>query len=141
MIFQRINRTDAEKVFVIQQNIAGASIPAGGSVVWDTGTPDGVRVAVPVTSTLSSLVGIANAAIADSAYGLIQAYGYRATATVINHTSVPIVAGDIMIPVTAVTYLARSGTADGKSGFVTAAAAVGTGSATTVSAAVFIRCL
>mgnify|MGYP001579978255 CR=1 FL=1 len=141
IMFQRINATDAEKIFVIQQNIAGATIPVNGTVAWDIATADGVRIAVPVASTLSSIVGVANAAIADSARGLIQTYGYRASAVCINHTSVPVVAGDILIPVTAVTYLARSGVADGKSGFITAAAAIATGSATTVNAPVFIRCM
>jgi hypothetical protein len=129
-------------VFTIQQNVSGGTISANCAVVWDTSSSaDGVRVTTPVTSTLSSLVGLANAAIADSAYGLIQTYGYRATGVVVNHTSVAIVAGDILIPVTAVTYLARSTTATGLSGFVTAAYAVATGSATTVNAPVFLRCL
>jgi hypothetical protein len=142
MIFQRVNRTDAERVFTIQQNVAGSTLSANTVVVWDTSSSsDGVRVLAPVTSTLSCIVGITNASIADSAYGLVQTYGYRATAVVVNHTSVAIVAGDLLIPVTAVSHLARQGAANGYSGFVTAAYAVATGSATTVNAPVFIRCL
>lgn len=142
MIFQRINRTDAERVFCIQQNVSGSTIPANNAVVWDTSaSADGVRVVLPLASTLSCLVGITNAAIVDSAYGLVQTYGFRGTCSVINHTSVPIVAGDVLIPVASAGYLARSTTATGLSGFVTAAFAVTIGSATGVNAPVFIRCL
>lgn len=142
MLFQRINRSNADKVFVVGQNVSGGTLQANSAAVYDTSASgDGVRATTPVSSTLSSLIGLWATTVVDSAYAAIQAYGFRATASVINHTSVPIVAGDIMIPVTAVGYLARSGVADGKSGFVTAAFAVATGSATGVNAPVFLKCL
>jgi hypothetical protein len=142
VIFQRVNRTDAERVFTIQQNVSASSMAANTVVVWDTSSSsDGVRVTTPLASTLSCIVGITNAAIADSAYGLIQTYGFRATAVVVNHTSVPIVAGDSLIPVASAAHLARSTTGTGLSGFVINAYAVATGSATTVNAPVFIRAL
>ena len=140
MIFQRINRTDPEKVFGIFRNVAGATITANYPATWTSSSPDGIRVTKPGSALLSSLVGVANADIADSAYGLFQLYGYRASAFITNDTSVAIVAGDILIPVNAQWYLARSAAADGKTGFITAAAAVAT--ATTPAAAnvgVFIR--
>lgn len=141
MLFQRINRTDAEKVFALFQNVAGATVSYGASVVLDSSTADGVKVKTPATATLSLLVGVAAEAIADSAYGKVQVYGFMASGVVINHTSTPVAAGDILIPVDAVRYLARSAASDGKTGFVIAAAAVATGSATTVNANIFIRCL
>jgi hypothetical protein len=142
MLFQRINRSDAETVFSIFYNVAGATITANYPAVWDVSSPDGVAVSKPATATLSLIVGIATADIADSAYGKFQLYGYRSSAYVTNDTSVAIAAGDILIPVNAQWYLARSGASDGKSGFVYAAQSFATGA--TPAAAnkkVFIRCL
>lgn len=145
MIFQRINRSDAEQVFIVVQNVAGATISAGGVVVFDSGASvDGVRVTKPATATLSLLAGVAPKAIADSAYGIVQAYGYCQSAYVSNGTAggTDIAAGDILIPVNAQTYLARSAASDGKTGFLCALEAFAT--ATTPAAAtkkVFIRAL
>lgn len=142
MIFQRINRSDAETVFAIFYNVAGATITAGYAGVWDTATADGVRVTKPATATLSLLVGLANKDIADSSYGLFQVYGYRASGFVTNDTSVAIAAGDILIPVNAQHYAARSAASDGKSGFLYAGQSFAT--ATTPAAAnknVFIRAM
>lgn len=142
MIFQRINRTDAEKVFAIFQNVAGATITANYPACWSSSSPDGVRVTKPSTALLSTFVGIANQDIADSAYGLFQLYGYRASAFITNDTSNAIAAGDILIPVNAQFYMARSAAGDGKTGWIYAGEAFAT--ATTPAAAnkqVFIRAL
>lgn len=142
MIFQRINREDAEKVFIIAYNVAGATITANYPAVWDISTADGVRVSKPATATLSLFVGLANKDIADSAYGLFQVYGYRASAYVTNDTSQAIAAGDILIPVNAQWYGARSAASDGKTGFLYAGEAFAT--ATTPAAAnkkCFVRAL
>lgn len=140
LLFQRINRSDAETVFAIFYNVMGATITANYAAVWDTSTADGVRVTKPATATLSLFVGLANKDIADSSYGLFQNYGYRSSAFVTNDTSQAIAAGDILIPVNAQNYLGRSAASDGKSGFVYAGAAFAT--ATTPAAAnikAFIR--
>jgi hypothetical protein len=142
MIFQRINREDAEKVFLIAYNVAGATITANYPAVWDISTADGVRVSKPATATLSLFIGVSNKDIADSAYGLFQVYGYRASAYVTNDTSQAIAAGDVLIPVNAAWHMARSTASDGKSGFLYAGEAFAT--ATTPAAAnkkVFIRAL
>jgi len=142
MIFQRINKTDAERVFAVVYNVMGAVQTAGHAMVLDTATFDGLRVAKPATATLSLLVGIANQNIADSAYGVAQLYGYCPAASVMNHTTQAIAAGDILIPVDGQSYLARSGASDGKTGFVIAGQSFAT--ATTVGAAnktAFLRCL
>jgi hypothetical protein len=143
MLFQRVNRTDAEKVFVIVQNVASATITAGYPVVWDiTSSVDGVRVSQPASATLSLFVGIANADIADSSYGLVQVYGYKSQAYVTNDTSIAVAAGNILIPVAAAWTLDYSAAGDGKSGFVYAAEAFATN--TTPAAAnkkVLIRAL
>ena len=142
MMFQRLNRSDAEQVFAILYNVAGATITANYPAVWDTGTSDGIRVTKPATATLSLLVGLATKDIADSTYGLFQIYGFRSSAFVTNDTSQAIAAGDILIPVNAQWYLARSAASDGKSGFLYAGQSFAT--ATTPAAAnktVFIRCM
>ena len=142
MLFQRINRSDAERVFSIFYNVAGASITAGYNAVWDISSPDGVAVSKPATATLSCIVGIAVETVADSAYGKFQVYGYRSQAYLTNDTSQAVAAGDIMIPVNAQWYLDWSAASDGKSGFVYAAEAFAT--ATTPAAAnkkAFIRAL
>ena len=143
MLFQRLNREDAEKVFIIVKNTAAATITANYPCVWDSATSfDGVNVYKPATATLSLFVGIADDDIADDAYGLVQVYGYRASAYVTNDTSQAIAVGNILIPVDAQWYLDYSSASDGKSGFVYAAEAFAT--ATTPAAAnkkVFIRAL
>jgi len=142
MLLQRINREDAEKVFSIFYNVAGATITANYPAVFDISTADGVRVSKPATATLSLFVGLANRDIADSAYGLFQQFGYRASGYMTNDTSQAIAAGDILIPVNAQWYLARSAASDGKSGFIYAGEAFAT--ATTPAAAnkkVFVRAL
>lgn len=142
MMFQRVQREDPERIISVVYNVSGATITAGYPSCWDTSTADGLRVSKPATANLSSLVGIAIDSIADSQYGRVQMYGYKASALITNNTSVAVAAGDILIPVDAQWYLARSGAADGKSGFVIAAEAFAT--ATTPAAAnkkVFIRSL
>ena len=149
MIFQRINRSDAETIFLIAYNVSGATMTAGYGVCWDddtAGTADGVRVSQPATATFALFVGIASSDIVDSAYGLVQAYGYRASAFVTNDTSVAIVAGDLLIPVTATFRFARqaagNGAVIGGGGHVMAGEAFAT--ATTPAAVnqkVFIRAL
>lgn len=147
MQFQRYNRTDAEKFFAIVQNVSAATFSAGAVIVWDiTSSVDGVRASKPATATLSSVIGATVESFADSSYGKIQCYGYHTQVYVTNDTSNAIAAGDILIPVNGQHYLARTpasgASADGKSGFFTAGAAVAT--ATTPAAAqvkVFLRCL
>ena len=147
MLFQRINRSDPERIFSIFYNVAGATVTANYPAVWDTATSDGVRVTKPATLNLSCLVGIATNTITDSTYGKVQCYGFRSSAFVTSDTSQAVNQGDILIPVNAQWYLARSAAADGKSGFVYAAGGSGTiafATMTTPAAsnqAVLIRCL
>lgn len=142
MIFPRITRGNVERVFALFYNVAGATITANYPGVWDIATADGVRVSKPATATLSLLAGIANKDITDSAYGLFQVYGYRASGYLTNDVATAIAAGDILIPVNAQWYLARSAASDGKTGFLYAAEAFAT--ATTPAASnkkIFVRAL
>lgn len=145
MQFQRINREDADRVFSVFYNVAGATITAGYPACWDTSTADGVRVTKPATANLSLVVGLAVDSILDSSYGKFQVYGYKASGWVINATAQTLAAGDILIPVNAQWYLNFSAASDGKSGFLIAGESYASVTQTTLSAAaskkVFIRCL
>jgi len=145
MLFQRVQRSDPETVYQIVYNISGSSavITAGYPCVWSiASTIDGLAVSKPASATLSLLVGIAVTDIANSAYGKVQCYGYRASAFVTNDASVAIAAGNILVPVNAQWYLTYSAAGDGMTGFIMSAEAVGTNSApAAANHKVFIRCL
>ena len=79
MLFKRISRSSAEVVFIVVKNVSGSTITAGYSVVFDVGASvDGVRVTQASGTDLGAYAGVADADIADSAFGLLQVYGYRA---------------------------------------------------------------
>jgi hypothetical protein len=143
MMLAHVVQTEADKVFVNFLNVQAVVVQAGDSVVWDISAPDGVRASQPATATLSLFVGVVDADTAISAYGLAQAYGYRALGALLtNDTSVAVAAGDILIPVNAQDRVARSGAGDGKSGFLFAGEAYATNT-TPVAALkkVFVRAL
>lgn len=92
MLFQRINRTDPEKVYVIAYNsYSTATLTNGQAVIWDFATDaDGVGVTRPTaraTNAGFAVAGIAVADIAAGAYGLIQVYGYHSAVRVRQDTS------------------------------------------------------
>ena len=82
MLFQRINRTDPEKVFVIALNSHSATMTAGQWVSWDLVTDeDGVSVEKPSTATGGiAVAGVVDGTIVAGDYGLIQVWGYRTDA-------------------------------------------------------------
>ena len=86
MLFQRVNRTDPEKVFLVAYNsYSTAAITNGQAVNWDFITDaDGVGVTMPLARAtnqgLATAGIVATASIAAGDYGLIQVYG-RHTAT------------------------------------------------------------
>lgn len=87
MLFQRINRTDPEKIFLVVYNsYSTASLSNGQAVIWDFATDaDGVGVTMPsarATNAGVAAAGIASETIASGAYGLIQAYGYHSAVRV-----------------------------------------------------------
>ncbi len=87
MLFQRINRSDPEKIFVVAKNSwSTASLTNGQAVVWDYTTDcDGVGVTKPPAMTISGgfpAAGIAAETIAAGSYGLIQVYGYHSAGRV-----------------------------------------------------------
>jgi hypothetical protein len=84
MIFASLNRSDAEKVFICCRNVTGATISAGIPVEWDVETAsDGNAITGCKSGSVAGLfAGVSDASMADSAYGLIQVYGYRESAYV-----------------------------------------------------------
>lgn len=85
MLFQRINRTDPEKVFVtVYNSYSTAALSNGQAVIWDFATDaDGVGVTRPTARATNAGVaaaGIVAEAIASGAYGLCQVYGYHSAA-------------------------------------------------------------
>jgi len=142
--FPTINRDRAERGFGIFYNASGTTVTAGYPVVLDTTATqvDGNRVTKPATAALSLFIGVAAELIATASYGKFQTYGYNQSVFVTNNTSVAVVAGDILVPVDAQWYLARSAAGTGTTGLIMAAAAVST--ATTPAGAsvkAFIRAL
>ena len=84
MLFQRIKRSDPEKIFVIAKNsYSTASLTNGQWVRWDHDTDcDGVGVTIGSADAGLSVAGVAAETIAAGEYGLIQVYGYHAAARV-----------------------------------------------------------
>jgi len=87
MLFQRINRTDPEKVFVtVYNSYSTAALSNGQGVQWDfTTDADGVGVTRPTARATNAGVaaaGVVAEAIASGAYGLCQVYGYHSATRV-----------------------------------------------------------
>lgn len=92
MLFQRINRSSPEKVFVaVKNNYSTAAITVGQAIQWDfTGAADGVGVTRPTARAtnagMATCGAVAEASIASSGYGLAQIYGYNSALRVRNVT-------------------------------------------------------
>ncbi len=84
MIAKASARTDPEQVFIVCRNISGATVSDGVPVEWDVVTAtDGNAVTACKSGTGSVaglFVGITHSSMADSAYGLVQVYGFRTSA-------------------------------------------------------------
>jgi hypothetical protein len=92
MLFQRINRSDPEKIFLVVKNSWSTdSLTNGQAVQWDfTADYDGVGVTRPTaraTNAGTAFAGIVTETIAAGAYGLIQIYGYHSATRIRAKTS------------------------------------------------------
>jgi|WetSurMetagenome_2_1015567.scaffolds.fasta_scaffold362494_3 hypothetical protein len=93
MLFQRINLSDPDKVFVIGYNsYSTAAITNGQAVTWDYVTDaDGIGVTRPPARAVSAGLAIAgivaSGSIAAGKYGLIQTYGYHSAVRVRQDTA------------------------------------------------------
>lgn len=91
MQFQRVNRSDPEKVFIVARNSSSTSAMTVGQVhSWDyTTDADGVGMTFPTTALLKLPAGIIEtASIASGDYGLVQVYGHNANALVDGTTGI-----------------------------------------------------
>lgn len=84
MLFQRINRSDPEKVFLVVK--AGENLLVGRPVCFHfTGTDDGLNAMRCDAAVQCAMgIGIADADIASGAYGLVQCYGFRSDVYTVN---------------------------------------------------------
>jgi hypothetical protein len=89
MEFKQTNRTGAEAVYIICRNITGAAVSAGVPVEWDvvTATDGNAVTAAKSGSSAGLFVGVAHTALADSAYGPVQVYGFRQSAYVSSNSA------------------------------------------------------
>jgi len=146
MIFTRINRTDPEKIWMCVK--AGEALLLGRPVALHfNGTDDGkVGYLADAATDGTLVVGLANAAIASGDYGLVQCYGYRSDAQVINASDAAADCGAIMAVGSASSgYLYMSASVGAATAvqppFVLALSASKTTSTTLYTGGVFIRCM
>ena len=106
MIFQRVNRTDPERVFVVMRNNEGAAMIKDQTCQLELASAsiDGVRVRDMDTANEWAFMGIVDAQIADGAYGLIQIYGYRST-SIVFQTGTSVATGVPLAPSAGQDYL------------------------------------
>lgn len=158
MLFQRVNRTNPEKIFLVAKNsYSTASLTNGQAVIWDW-TTDGDGVGVTLATATENVscgvdvAGIATETIASGDYGLLQVYGYHSAVRVRTMTTTSHVYDESLAPVAKGTPLvggistvfALEGITPAESaqvlhpcGFALAAQA----SFTTKAIAVFLKCL
>lgn len=78
MLFQRINRSDPEKIFMVVK--AGEALKASRPACFQF-APANVAgltaMLVDATTDQTAVIGIADADITSGEYGLVQCYGYR----------------------------------------------------------------
>jgi hypothetical protein len=148
MLFQRLSRSDPERVFVVLQNNEGATIAKDDAcqLELNSASIDGVKIRQPDTGNLFAFVGIADAAMASGDFGLVQVYGYRSSSKVFQ-TDTSIDTGQALVPVAGAAHLATVASSTTSSANVTLqpvfavlgeSVATSTASAT-ISKKVFIR--
>jgi hypothetical protein len=96
MLFQRISRSDPERVFIVVSNgYTTASLTNGQAVAWDLGDANGVSVTKCAAAMKNQccFAGIVAETIASGEYGLIQVYGYHSAVRVDASTTADIYAG------------------------------------------------
>jgi len=95
MLFQRINRSDPERIFIVVKNgWSTAALTNGQAVGWDLTDVDGVNVTkMAATDVAHSFAGIVAETIAVGGYGLIQVYGYHSAVRVDASTTADIFSG------------------------------------------------
>lgn len=101
MQFSALISSDPEKVFIVARNVSAATVSAGKAVEFDAETvTDGNAVTQAKSGSKSGLfAGITKDAMVDSAYGLVQVYGFNASAYCSFQSANTIAIGDFLRPV------------------------------------------
>lgn len=86
MIFQQLNRSDPEKIYVIGKSESAATVK-NQLVCWDMTGITANEIAIASTGILGLVAGVLPAAIASGEFGLVQGFGYYPTALITMHTS------------------------------------------------------
>jgi len=113
MLFQRINRSDPEKAFIIVKNDESSNAFIKGAPVnfkFD-GTDDGLaaeRIASGAAAKAYLTAGLADAATPSGSYGLVQVYGVRTDAVILALSSTECAVGDALMIMTASNCLSRT---------------------------------
>jgi len=118
MLFQQLNRSDAEKAFIIGRNTTGSTVSAGAPLIFETdAVTDGNSVSAcnGLLEGTALFAGINHASLTNSSYGLIQTYGYRQSAY-LSAASAGCAIGIPFIPVANQLYLTDS-TSSGANNF------------------------
>jgi hypothetical protein len=111
VIFQRVNRDDPERVFIVVYNSTATAMTNGQPVRWDYTTDvNGVGVEKPQGRSTdnrgNAFAGVAVETIAASDYGLIQVYGYHSATICSVSTGDSVVLGTpLYLPITSGFYL------------------------------------
>lgn len=100
MQIQQLNRTDAEKVFILVKNVDGTGSMTTGLAVCiaEAGASiDGVSATLSTAAKWKGFVGIAAQDIAINSFGLVQSYGFAASVQISGvGTSITVTAGDVL---------------------------------------------
>jgi hypothetical protein len=107
MIFQQLNRTDAEKVFIIVRNTSGGTLAANLPMFFEADAQtDGLAVSQMQAGGALLFAGINDASLADDGYGLCQVYGKRTSCVVSAVASVAsLIPGTRLVGVAGAAYL------------------------------------
>lgn len=106
MQFKRVNRDQPERLFVtFKANEASIAADDVVQLELTAASVDGLLVVQPNTAELHATVGIADAAIANGAYGLVQVGGYRSTSRIFQ-TNTSIALAQLLVPTAGQDYLA-----------------------------------
>lgn len=109
MQFNRVNRTQAENVYVVVENKEGATITTGLPVSYAPATSnDGVQATIAnAAADYPAFIGFAVRDIPANDFGRVQVGGFVASVLVSNAgTSITINAGDPLVPSPAGVYSA-----------------------------------
>ena len=141
MLFQRVNRTNPERVFMVMQaNAAGVAADDVVQLELTAASVDGIKVIQPATANMQAVVGVADAAIANGDYGLVQIFGYRSTSRIGPTDSTQTSLGRVLIPVAGQDYFSTIATNAQYGALAVLLESLTTGtSSDTVSKKIFLR--